>query len=46
MLDPFAGSGTVGVVAKSLGRGYALIELKSEYAEICRKRLNEEDGQK
>ena len=45
VLDPFAGSGTVGVVAKSLGRGYALIELKSEYAEICRKRLNEEDEQ-
>ncbi len=40
--DSYAGSGTVGVVAAAHGRGYVLIEIKEEYAEICRKRLNKE----
>lgn len=39
VLDPFAGSGTVGVVAECTGRYYTLIELKPEYAELCRRRL-------
>lgn len=40
VLDPFAGSGTVGVVAEYLERNYQLIELKPEYAELCRRRLD------
>ena len=39
VLDPFAGSGTVGVVAKKLGRNYILIDLKPEYCEMARKRI-------
>src|SRR4030095_3390757 len=38
VLDPFGGSGTVGVVAERLGRHWTLIELKEEYAEMARKR--------
>jgi len=33
VLDPFAGSGTTGEVAKRLGRNFILIELKQEYVE-------------
>ena len=39
VLDPFFGSGTVGEVCQLYGRRYVGIELKSEYAEIARKRL-------
>lgn len=39
VLDPFGGSGTVGLVAKALGRDYVLIELKPEYAEIAKRRI-------
>lgn len=36
VLDPFAGSGTVGKSAKELGRGFILVEQKKEYYEyIC-----------
>lgn len=42
ILDPFAGSGTVGKVAKQLNRNYILIEKEPEYCEIIRKRLNED----
>ncbi len=38
VLDPFAGSGTVGEVAKALGRKALLIELKGEYVELMRRR--------
>lgn len=38
VLDPFAGSGTVGVVATALGRDAILVELNPDYAEIARKR--------
>ena len=37
VLDPFAGSGTVGRVAEENGRKYILIELKKEYVEIIKK---------
>lgn len=40
VLDPFFGAGTVGVVAVSLNRHCLGIELKPEYAEIARKRIN------
>ena len=39
VLDPFFGSGTVGVVCAHLGRRCIGIELKPEYAQIARKRL-------
>jgi DNA modification methylase len=39
ILDPFAGSGTVGVVAKRLNRNFVGVELNSEYAEIAEKRI-------
>ena len=40
ILDPFAGSGTVGEVARALGRSAILIEIKEEYAELARKRCD------
>lgn len=43
VLDPFAGTGTTGVVAAQHGREYVLIELSSENAAICHDRL--ESGQ-
>jgi len=39
VLDPFAGAGTVGVVAKELGRNAVLIELNPEYVEMAEKRI-------
>ena len=39
VLDPFAGAGTTGVVAKQLGRDFILIELKREYCEMAEKRI-------
>ncbi len=39
VLDPFAGSGTTGVVAKKLGRNFIGIELKPEYAEMATQRI-------
>lgn len=44
VLDPFGGSGTTGLVAESLGRDCALIELNPAYAEIARVRLAETTG--
>lgn len=38
VLDPFAGSGTTGKVAKELGRRSILIDLKKDYIEIIKKR--------
>ena len=40
VLDPFFGAGTVGVVAKQLGRNFIGIELKKEYCEMAERRIN------
>jgi DNA modification methylase len=42
VLDPFLGSGTVGVVCLPLNRRFAGIELKKEYVDIACKRLKDE----
>ena len=42
VLDPFIGSGTVGIVAKQERRHYLGIELNSEYAEMARARIKKE----
>ncbi len=39
VLDPFAGSGTTGVVANRLGRDFVGVELNPEYAEMARRRI-------
>lgn len=39
VLDPFAGSGTTGVVVLRLGRRFVGIELNPEYAEMARRRI-------
>ena len=38
VLDPFGGSGTVGMVAEKLSRGAILIELNPEYVELAEER--------
>jgi len=42
ILDPFAGSGTVGKMAKQLKRNYILIEKEAKYIEIIKERLQSE----
>lgn len=44
VLDPFYGTGTVGVVAKELGRRCVGMELKKEYIEIAQKRTSAVQG--
>lgn len=39
VLDPFAGSGTVGLVANRLGRNTVLIELSPKYARMAERRI-------
>ncbi len=39
ILDPFAGSGTTGVVAQNLNRNFILMEQEPEYVEIIKQRL-------
>ena len=39
MLDPFAGSGTVGVAALRHGRRFIGCELNAEYVALARKRI-------
>lgn len=41
VLDPFAGSGTTGVVALKNGRRFLGIELNEDYVEMARKRIDE-----
>lgn len=43
VLDPFFGSGTVGVVCQEHKRRFVGIELNGEYVEIAKKRLNTVD---
>jgi DNA modification methylase len=38
VLDPFAGSGTTGAVARGMGRSSVLIELNPEYVKLIRER--------
>ena len=40
VLDPFAGSGTVGKVARDLGRSSILIEIKEEYVNLMKERVD------
>ena len=40
VLDPFAGAGTVGLVAERLGRDSILIEINPTYAAMSRSRIN------
>ena len=42
VLDPFAGSGTVGVVARWHGRNFVGIELNAEYCAMARHRIMRE----
>jgi site-specific DNA-methyltransferase (adenine-specific) len=39
VLDPFMGSGTVGVVAERLRRDWLGIELNPSFAELARRRI-------
>jgi DNA modification methylase len=45
VLDPFCGSGTTCLVAKSLNRKYLGIEINSLYFELCNQRLTLENQQ-
>ena len=40
VLDPFAGSGTTGLVAGQLGRGFIGIELSTDYYKLADERIN------
>ncbi len=42
--DPMMGTGTVGVAAKMLGRGFVGIELSAQTAEKARRRFEAEAG--
>lgn len=46
VLDPFAGSGTTGVVAKKLGRKFVGVEINPEYREMAVARIQAEDGRR
>lgn len=45
VLDPFGGSGTVGVVAERTGRNAVLIELSADYCAMARRRIGREQAQ-
>ena len=42
VLDPFAGSGTTGIVAVNNKRNACLIDLSAEYIDIAKKRIKEQ----
>ena len=42
ILDPFAGSGTTGMVALQLGRSFVGIELNPAYAKLAERRIHED----
>lgn len=44
VLDPFGGAGTTGLVADRHGRNAVLIELNPEYAEMAKRRLDDDAG--
>lgn len=44
ILDPFAGSGTTGVVAKKHGRQFVGIEINPQYAEMAERRIDGSPG--
>ena len=44
VLDPFMGSGTTAIVARSLNRNYLGVELNPEYIKIAHKRLEKHSG--
>ena len=44
VLDPFGGAGTTGLVADRLGRDAVLIDLNPEYAELARRRIENDAG--
>tara|TARA_R100001594_G_scaffold88768_1_gene123020 strand:- start:1208 stop:2239 length:1032 start_codon:yes stop_codon:yes gene_type:complete len=44
VLDPFAGSGTTGIVAQNNSRNSVLLELNEEYIEIAKERINKQAG--
>lgn len=44
VLDPFAGSGSVGCAAQQLGRDCILIELNPDYAGMARRRIERDAG--
>lgn len=39
VLDPFAGSGTVGAVCKRLGRRFLGMEIQQQYVDLARNRI-------
>ncbi len=45
VLDPFAGSGTTGVVSLSLGRRFVGVEINPEYCKICSERIKKAAGE-
>ena len=42
VLDPFGGAGTVGLVANRLGRDAVIVELNAEYADMARRRIEDD----
>lgn len=44
VLDPFGGAGTTGMVADRLGRHAILLELNPQYAEMARRRIEQDAG--
>lgn len=44
VLDPFIGSGTTALAAKTLDRKYIGIDISTEYIQLCERRINEDFG--